>query len=392
MTTLWDTSGTEVVKALSAERRAAGAVAFGLALTLVVVTDQRSVDEAETAATTAASAHPCRTLFVVRRHTEAPDPRLDAEVLVGDRLGPGEAVVMRMYGRLALHAESVVLPLLAPDAPVVTWWHDAPPDKIAYDPLGVFADRRLTDVMRCSDPLKGLQQRAEDYAPGDTDLAWANITGWRSLIAASYDSMSGTPRSATVTGPAHPSTALMIGWLRSRLNIAVELDQTRDSFMKQVKVVLDDDTLMVTRHDRRSAVLHRSDQGDRVQPLATRDLGDLLAEEVKRLDADGVYAEALEAWTGVKGLAQRSPLRTHIWRDPMQEAAGTDTPASDANPGTSGTAGAQGAAQERPPGAPARRGGRTRTGGASAARGDTKPAAAVSESNGAAASTPADQA
>ena len=34
---------------------------------------------------------------------------------------------MRMYGRLTLHAESVVLPLLASDAPVVTWWHGEPP-------------------------------------------------------------------------------------------------------------------------------------------------------------------------------------------------------------------------------------------------------------------------
>ena len=52
---------------------------------------------------------------------------------------------MRMYGRLALHAESVVLPLLASDAPVVTWWHGAPPDKLAYDALGVLGRRRVTD-------------------------------------------------------------------------------------------------------------------------------------------------------------------------------------------------------------------------------------------------------
>ena len=110
MTTLWDTTGSDVVRALEAERRSAGALAFGLALTLVVVTDQESVAEAEAAAKAAASAHPCRILLVIRRHLEAPEPRLDAEVLIGGRLGPGEAVVMRMFGRLGLHAESVVLP------------------------------------------------------------------------------------------------------------------------------------------------------------------------------------------------------------------------------------------------------------------------------------------
>ena len=57
-----------------------------------------------------------------------------------------------MYGRLALHAESVTLPLLAPDAPVVTWWYAETPETIAYDPLGVFADRRITDVIRDADP------------------------------------------------------------------------------------------------------------------------------------------------------------------------------------------------------------------------------------------------
>lgn len=327
MTTLWDTTGTDVVKALSTERRSAGAFAFGLALTLVVVTDQKSVEEAEAAATTAASAHPCRTLIVVRRHTEAPDPRLDAEVLIGDRLGPGEAVVMRMYGRLALHAESVVLPLLAPDAPVVTWWHDAPPERIAYDPLGVFADRRVTDVTRCENPLAGLRQRAKDYAPGDTDLAWANITGWRSLISASFDSMSGTPRRARISGPAHPSSALMSGWLQSRLQIPVTLEETRESLIHQVTIELDDDTLTITRHDSHSAVLSRTGQGDRIQPLTTLDLGDLLSEEVKRLDADGVYGEALGAWAGMDDLGSHPPLRAHIWRDPAQEAAGNDEPA-----------------------------------------------------------------
>ncbi|MGY1638286.1 glucose-6-phosphate dehydrogenase assembly protein OpcA, partial [Geodermatophilus sp. SYSU D00742] len=40
----------------------------------------------------AAEQHPCRLLIVVRRQIDAPAPRLDAEVLIGGRLGPGEAV------------------------------------------------------------------------------------------------------------------------------------------------------------------------------------------------------------------------------------------------------------------------------------------------------------
>jgi glucose-6-phosphate dehydrogenase assembly protein OpcA len=325
VTTLWDTTGTDVVKALSAERRSAGALAFGLALTLVVVTDQRSVEEAERAATAAAAAHPCRLLVVIRRHIDAPDPRLDAEVLIGGRLGPGEAVVMRMYGRLGLHAESVTLPLLAPDAPVVTWWHDAPPEQIAYDPLGVFADRRITDCARCPDPLAALHQRAVDYAPGDTDLAWTRTTGWRSLVAAAFDSVSAKPTSATVFGPKTPSSALIVGWLRSRMGIDVELEEARGNDVSEISLQLEDDRkVLLRRNDSRTAVLTLPDQGDRIQPLTNRDLGDLLAEEVRRLDADEVYADALSAWTGITGLSDRSPFRTHIWRDPAQEQAASE--------------------------------------------------------------------
>ena len=85
---------------------------------------------------------------------------------VGGRLGANEAVVMRMYGRLTLHAESVVLPLLASDAPVVTWWHGQTPEKLAYDALGVLAGRRVTDAADDPDPMAALKRRAKDYAPG----------------------------------------------------------------------------------------------------------------------------------------------------------------------------------------------------------------------------------
>ena len=46
MTTLWDTTGTAVVKALGAERRKAGSVSSGLALTLVVVVEEGQIGRA----------------------------------------------------------------------------------------------------------------------------------------------------------------------------------------------------------------------------------------------------------------------------------------------------------------------------------------------------------
>ncbi|MGZ4619652.1 MAG: glucose-6-phosphate dehydrogenase assembly protein OpcA [Frankiaceae bacterium] len=320
MTTLWDTTGTDVVKALAAERRAAGAVAFAGVLTLIVVADERHVGQAEAAATTAASAHPCRLLLVVRRQLEAPS-RLDAEVSIGGRLGPGEAVVMRMYGRLTLHAESVVLPLLAPDAPVVTWWNTTPPDQIAYDPLGVLADRRVTDSAAAPDPLDTLRQRAQDYAPGDTDIAWARLTWWRGLLASAMDGVESRPARVVVSASGgNPSAALLTGWLGARLGIPIEWEEVAAPGMQALTVQMPGgDELALSRHDDRTARLTRLGHPDRLLQLTDRDLGELLAEELRRLDADEPYSEALSHWSGIDRLEIRSPKRTHIWRDPEQE-------------------------------------------------------------------------
>jgi glucose-6-phosphate dehydrogenase assembly protein OpcA len=317
-TTLWDTNGAEIVKALSAERRAAGALASGLALTLVVVTDEKNVHEAEGAATIAASAHPCRVLIVVRRRLEA-DDRLDAEVQVGGRLGANEAVVMRMYGRLSLHAESVVLPLLASDAPVVTWWHQPPPDRLAYDALGVLASRRVTDCALLDDPQKGLRRRAKDYAPGDTDLAWTRTTPWRSLLAAAFDGGMPPPTSAEVQCErGNVSGSLISGWLQSRLAVRTRVVASEGPGVTAVEVRFDDGSrLRIDRPDGRLATLSRSGRPDRVLPLKRRELGDLIAEELRRLDSDQPYAEALATATGEEGLHERPAMRSHVWRDPV---------------------------------------------------------------------------
>ena len=331
MTTLWDTTGTAVVRALAAERRSGGAVMSGLALTLVVVVEERDVHEAEAAATTAASRHPCRLLIVIRRQIEAPVPRLDAEVLVGGRLGPGEAVVMRMYGRLSLHAESVVLPLLAPDAPVVTWWYGAPPDQIAHDPLGVSADRRVTDVLRAPDPAAALRQRADDYLPGDTDLAWTRATGWRATLTSALDSVSGRRGDAVrvlgarIEGDPGAATAqLLNGWIASRTGSPSEVVQaTRHpgvSGIDSVLLTLDQDEEVRVHADRRGgAVISQPYRPDATMALPDRPLGDLLGEELRRLDPDEPYAEALEVATGTTGLVGREAVRAHVWVDPAEQ-------------------------------------------------------------------------
>jgi glucose-6-phosphate dehydrogenase assembly protein OpcA len=313
---LWDTTGNAVVKALAAERRSAGGVTSGLALTLVAVVDETQVRAAEAAATIAAAAHPCRLLIVVRSDATDQRSRLDAEVVVGGRLGPCEAVVMRMLGRLALHAESVVMPLLAPDVPVVTWWQCAPPERIANDPLGVVGERRITDCTQATDPLRALYTRAADYAPGDTDLVWTRLTQWRTLITGIFDADRAEVRGATVSAPADdPSAALLRGWLSTRLGIEVRASSVGVDRLAAVHLELDNGVASLTRNNGQ-ATLRRTGLPDRVLPLVTRPLGEELAEELRRLGPDQPYARALAATTGAGPLEDRPATRVHVWQDP----------------------------------------------------------------------------
>jgi glucose-6-phosphate dehydrogenase assembly protein OpcA len=321
MTTLWDTTGTAVVKALAAERRTGGGVTSGLALTLVVVMEEKDASEVEAAVSIASSRHPMRVLTVLRHQIEAPIPRLDAEVAIGGRYGPGESVVLRMYGRLALHAESVTLPLLAPDAPVVAWWYSETPETIAYDPLGVFADRRITNVIRDADPAASLHQRAVDYAPGDTDLTWTVITPWRAALASAFDTVHRGVQTVIVRGnPLDPSAQLLAGWLSSRLGVYVPVEKAEGKYISSVEVTFPDGYSIDLRNEGYKLVLRRPNQMDSIAPFPQRTTGDLLAEELRRLDADSSYAEALGAVTGTTGLNDRPSVRTHIWYDPAMAA------------------------------------------------------------------------
>lgn len=322
MTTLWDTTGTEVVKALAAERRTGGGVTSGLALTLVVVAQEKDVREVEAAVSVAASKHPMRVLVVIRRQVDAPLPRLDAEVEIGGKYGPVESVVLRMYGRLALHAESVTLPLLAPDAPVVAWWYSQTPQLIAHDPLGVFADRRITNVIRDPDPVASLRQRAADYAPGDTDLTWTVITAWRAALASAFDTVQERAKSVVVKGnPLDPSALLLAGWLSSCLDLYVPVQPARGKYISSVEVYWTDGHSVMLNNENHRLVMRRPGQPDSIAPFPNRTNGDILAEELRRLDADRTYAMALGAVTGTTDLNSKPAVRTHIWLDPALQAA-----------------------------------------------------------------------
>jgi glucose-6-phosphate dehydrogenase assembly protein OpcA len=295
---LTDTTASKINKALVQGRRAIGTPAVGMVLTLVIVTDEENAYDALKAANDASHEHPSRKLVVVKRVSRSPrdrtQSRLDAEVRVGADAGTGETVVLRLYGDVVSHAQSVVLPLLLPDAPVVVWWPVNAPLDPAKDPLGALAQRRVTDTYASEQPVRELGARADAYTPGDTDLSWTRITPWRSMLAAALDQVTCEVETVEVEGEEfNPSCELLAMWLADRLDVPVKRSLSSGPGLTAVRMNTDCGPIVLDRADGALATLSIQGQPDRAVALKRRDTAELIAEELRRLDPDDTYASAL---------------------------------------------------------------------------------------------------
>ncbi len=286
------TTTSQITEALMAERLSVGGGAMNMVLTLVIVTDEADHYDAVRAATEAGREHPSRVVALIRRDSDA-EPAIDAEIRRPGTSGPGEAVLLRLYGPLGEHADSVVTPLLVPEAPVVAWWPGVGPVNPAADPVGRLAQRRITDALRAQDPMRDLLERVADYSPGDTDLTWTRLTPWRSLLASAMDQPCGWVTSAKVTAePHYPSAELLAAWLSDRLNVPVERAVSNGPGLTEARLTTDQGDIAISRVDGRVATLARFGQPDQTVALPQRSAAGALAEELRRLDADETYASA----------------------------------------------------------------------------------------------------
>ncbi|MGQ4333711.1 glucose-6-phosphate dehydrogenase assembly protein OpcA [Streptomyces hayashii] len=295
---LTDTTASKINKALVKGRRAIGTPAVGMVLTMVIVTDEENAYDAIKAAEEASHEHPSRTLVVIKRHARSPRDRtnshLDAEVRVGADAGTGETVVLRTYGEVSDHADSVVLPLLLPDAPVVVWWPVDAPANPAKDPLGALAQRRITDLYAVENPLATLDARIRSYAPCDTDLAWTRLTPWRSMLAAALDQARVPIVSGAVEAEAdNPAAELLARWLEARLKVTIDRVVTAGPVVTAVRLGTADGDIVIDRPEGPLATLTLPGQPSRTLALKVRTTSELIAEELRRLDADEMYAVAL---------------------------------------------------------------------------------------------------
>jgi glucose-6-phosphate dehydrogenase assembly protein OpcA len=290
---LTDTTSSKIAAALVQARLKSGSPTTGAVLTLVIATEERHHYDALKAASQAAREHPARIIVVIER-AEIARTRLDAEVRVGDERGPGEVIVLRLYGELSSHADAVILPLLLPDVPVVTWWPDAGPEVPSADPLGAFAQRRITDAAEYHKPMDKLKARAAGYRPGDTDLAWTRLTPWRSMLAAALDQYPHKIVSAAVSGEeGNPSARVLAVWLRQRLGVTVTRTADEGPGITGVHLVTESGPISLTRPDGELATLSIPGQPDRPVALKRRETAELIAEELRRLDPDDVYSRLL---------------------------------------------------------------------------------------------------
>jgi len=289
---LTDTTTGAIDQALNEARRRLGGMTLGMVLTLIIVTDEAAQYDAIRAANQSAREHPCRILAVITRKPKA-DSRLDAEIRVGES-APGETIVLRMYGPLGEHADSVVAPLLVPDVPVVTWWPDEAPEIPAKNPLGALAQRRVTDSAAAEAPRAVIAALAEGYQPGDTDFGWTRATPWRSLLAATLDQPHPPVTAGEIAAEeGNPTADLIAAWLSPRLAVPVSRTVSGGPGITAAVFGTTEGDITITRTDGRTATLSWPGRADRRVALHRRDTAELLAEELRRLDPDEVYAETL---------------------------------------------------------------------------------------------------
>ena len=290
MIELLDTNASSIASAFVQVRERAGSPAMGMVMTLIIVVPEDQAEESMKAAKQASREHPSRVLGVIlgdgRGHAQ-----VNAQVGIGDGWG-GETALIRLKGEVVRYPESVVLPLLLPDSPVAIWWPVDAPDDPADDPLGALATRRITD---CGAVTRGkrnaLVHQATTYAKGNSDLSWTRVTPWRALLAAALDQHHlKVTRASVAAERISPSADLLVAWLNDRLRVPVERKNSDGPGITEVVMETRQGPITINRSDGKLATFTSPDRPDRPVALKRRDVPELLAEELRHLDEDDIYA------------------------------------------------------------------------------------------------------
>lgn len=308
-----DTTTHQISKTLSRLRESGTQVTTGRVLTLIVVTNSESDVAAITESTNEASReHPSRVLILVVGD-KAAETKVDAEVRIGGDAGASEMIIIHLNGPVADNLQSVVTPLLLPDTPIVAWWPGQSPEDPSKDPIGKIAHRRITDALY--DRETALQDRIENYRPGDTDMTWARITQWRGLVASSLDHPPhGEVTAVRVRGSStSTSVDLAAGWLARRLNVpvirectdspTVACDEAGTPLLSVERLEIERATgsIVISIQDAHTLRVEMPEKGaaPALVAIGRRSEADCLAEELRHMDPDLGYQHALSGLSSV---------------------------------------------------------------------------------------------
>lgn len=309
--TLQDTQTSDISEKIDELHDERGEAALGRVLTLLIMTDEEHLEHALQLANEASRDHPCRVIAVTastRRLTEPEQQRtyLDAEIRVGADAGAGEIIVLRPRGGLLHHQDTLVIPLLVPDAPVVAWWPAEAPANPSQDLVGAMAQSRITDALESSNPMRTIEDLRRNWSPKNVDMSWTRITLWRAMLAAILEQPPHMKiTSACVSGPqGYLPMDLLAAWLTLRLSIPVKIVHEDDAQAITGVVLTREDggQLSLTRRpaEHGIATISVPDQSPQTMPLPIRSLQDCLNEELGRLNPDEIYAEVItKGWAAI---------------------------------------------------------------------------------------------
>ncbi|MHA2789031.1 glucose-6-phosphate dehydrogenase assembly protein OpcA [Corynebacterium sp. S7] len=283
-------------------------LATGRVLTLIVVArEEDDVDTLLDVVRDASHEHPSRVLFLVSGSNKR-ETSMDAETFLAADAGASEIVVMRLYGELTDQLASVVTPLLLPDTPIVAWWPTKAPSNPKEHPIGQIAQRRITNA-RYSVSGNALLRLSNGYTPGDSDMIWSRITPWRGIVASAIDRHPHEEiEAAEILGPAdNPSVDIAAGWLADRLNINVqrkafdpgEEDKKTLFSIRSVTLHRASGPVVIRVKDEQTMCLELPDQPDSLVATNIRTDAECLAEELRHLDPDVAYENALRGLANV---------------------------------------------------------------------------------------------
>jgi glucose-6-phosphate dehydrogenase assembly protein OpcA len=87
-----------------------------------------------------------------------------------------------------------------------------------------------------------------------------------------------------------PSAELLVAWLADRLKVTIERKNSKGPGITEVVLQTKEGPIRISRGDGRLATFSSPGRPDRPVALKRRQLPELLAEELRRLDEDDVYA------------------------------------------------------------------------------------------------------